>query len=419
MGLKQRLIGALLGMGSGDRDPLLVLYRRQRLWRAGSRRAQLGVFVGKPVRAWREVRAFLRTAGAGISEQFGVGRARQFLTFYWLSIRHSVYPSASAARWAFGVSRPRKWDAWLSAPHCTLLLSDLADRSSRDVRERISDKSTFAGWGAEKGLPVEPLIAVFAGGRPEGLTAEATAALLPSADLFAKPARLTWGVGARRWLADGPGCWRDEGGRQRTAGEIVGELAEASVKDPYILQRALHTDPALVRLAPHALCSIRCLTYADEAGEPRLLGASLKLPVGEMIVDNISSGGMFVGVDPETGRLTRSFRVRRDKLFEPTEVGPDGTLRLEGVVLAQWPAVLEVALAAQRAAKPLHSIGWDIALTDRGPVILEANIGWSGLTILLTTEVPFAATGFPSSFVHHWNAHEPAPRSGSARHHPA
>lgn len=404
MSMRARLIDTLLG--AGVRDPLLVLYRRQRLWRAPSRRAQLGIMLGKPWRACREAADFVRTKGRGVRELHGVGRARQFATYCWLSLRHSVLPSSSATQWAFAVRRPDRWQAWMSAPHCTLLLSELADRSDPELREIISDKRTFSAWAADRGLPAVPLIARFADGEPDGGTREHVAARLPPVDLFAKPARLTWGVGANRWIHAGDGRWAAADGSHVDAAAIVSQLCEASRRDPFILQRALRSHPSLARLAPHALCTLRCITFLDAAGEPQLIGGALRLPVGRMIVDNVSSGGMFAGVDPACGRLTRGFRVRADRLFEPVTTGPDGSTPLAGFPIEQWPAARALALAAQRAAAPLPSVGWDIGLASEGPVLVEANIGWSALTILLTTEIPLSETGFPEAFMHHWRATE-------------
>jgi hypothetical protein len=410
MSLRTGLIDTLLGLGLARRDPLLVLYRRQRLWRAPSRRAQLGVMLGKPWRAWRDAAEFVRTKGRGVQELHGVGRARQFATFCWLSLRRSVLPSSSAVQWAFAVRRPGKWDAWMSAPHCTLLLSELADRSDPVLRETISDKSTFSAWAAVHGLPAVPILARFADGRVEGGAPGDIAASLPPCDLFAKPTRLTWGVGAVRWIHAGAGEWTAADGSRVAAGAIVSHLCDASRRDPFILQPALRSHPSLAALAPHALCTLRCITFLDRAGEPQLIGAALRLPVGRMIVDNVSSGGMFAGVDPDSGQLTRGFRVRPDRLFEPVASGPDGSTRLEGFRIGQWPAARALALAAQRAASPLPTIGWDIGLTGDGPVLVEANIGWSALTILLTAEVPLSETGFAEAFMHHWQATERRPR---------
>jgi hypothetical protein len=415
MSLRTRLIEMLLGLGLARRDPLLVLYRRQRLWRAPSRRAQVGIMLGKPWRAWRDAADFVRTKGRGVEELHGVGRVRQFATFWWLSLRRSVLPSSSAVHWAFAVRRRDKWDAWMSAPHCTLLLSELADRSDHALRETISDKSTFSGWARDHGLPAVPILARFTDGRAEGGAPGDVAARLPACDLFAKPTRLTWGVGAVRWIHAGDGHWTAADGSRVGAAAIVSHLSEASRRDPFILQPALRSHPSLASLAPHALSTLRCITFLDASGEPRLIGAAIRLPVGQMIVDNVSSGGMFAGVDPDTGRLTRGFRVRPDRLFEPVTTGPDGSTRLEGFPVEQWPAARALALAAQRAVAPLPSVGWDIGLAGDGPVLVEANIGWSALTILLTAEVPLSETGFAEAFMHHWQATERRPRAPRPR----
>lgn len=408
MRLKRWLIDSVLGMGSARRDPLLVLYRRQRLWRAPSRRAQAAIVLSKPFVAWRGARDFVRARGEGIRQLHGAGRLRQLFVFYWLSIRYSVLPSSSAAYWAFAVRRPRKWEAWLSAPHCTLLLSEAAERSSRRLRDILSDKSTFAPWAAAKGLPAIPIIASFSGGRVDASTARELAAALPATDLFAKPTRLTWGAGAVRWLYSGNRRWTDAGGSTVGADDIIAHLGAASATDPFILQRALHTHLSLGPLSPSALCTLRCITFLDASGVPRLVGAGLRLPVGRMIVDNVSAGGTFAGVDPDTGRLTRGFRVRPARLFERTFTGPDGATPLEGFLLEQWPAARALALAAQRAAAPIPTVGWDIGLAADGPILVEANIGWSALTILLPSEIPLWETGFPEAFIHHWRATGPA-----------
>ena len=206
-----------------------------------------------------------------------------------------------------------------------------------------------------------------------------------------------------RWLYAGDRTWAAEDGTLVGAHAIVAHLCNASTRDPFILQRALRSHPSLAPLAPSALCTIRCRCGGRA---PALIGGALRLPVGQMIVDHGSPGGMFAGIDPESGRVSRGFRVRPDRLFEQVMTGPDGSTLLAGFPVDQWPAARALALAAQRAAAPLPSIGWDIGLATEGPILIEGNIGWSGLTILLTAEIPLSETGFPEAFMHHWRATE-------------
>ena len=56
---------------------------------------------------------------------------------------------------------------------------------------------------------------------------------------------------------------------------------------------------------------------------------------------------------------------------------PGWGTRIEGIELPMWDEALELAHAAMPHFLPNRSIGWDVAITDRGPVIVEANREWT------------------------------------------
>ena len=86
------------------------------------------------------------------------------------------------------------------------------------------------------------------------------------------------------------------------------------------------------------------------------------------------TGNSYSGIELETGRLTKGFSgpVNGD---EAHETGPhkDRLSGLEGFQIPGWDQVMRVTLDAARKFIPLRTLGWDIALTNRGPVIIEAN----------------------------------------------
>jgi len=49
----------------------------------------------------------------------------------------------------------------------------------------------------------------------------------------------------------------------------------------------------------------------------------------------------------------------------------------EGFVIPCWPQVCELARQAALAAVPARTIGWDIAVTAKGPCLIEGNIWWN------------------------------------------
>ena len=411
MSLRERALAALLGLGVSSRYLLLGIYRRGELRDQQGRLRQLALVLLKPVTSWRRADAFVRRHGEALRDQYGVSPFRQRLTLAWAAFRHSARPDAGVAYWAFAVRRPDKWNCWVGDVQSFVLNGDLNARCAPRTAHRINDKREFAGWAREHGVPDVPLVAAVEDDRWEGGTLDALARALPDVDLFAKPADGGRGIGARRWLRVAPGRWRDRDGAELDAGGIVTAVARDSRVRPMILQRALQPHPALAALAPGAVSTVRFVTYEDAEGAPRALRASLRLPAADAIVDNAHAGGMFASIDLETGRLGKVIRRRPDGLLEP-HAELNARPGIADTLVPLWPSVLALALAAQRAAAPVPFLGWDIALSTDGPLLLEGNNMWDGCLVTLSHEVPLGETPFPREFLRHWFAgnREPATR---------
>jgi hypothetical protein len=54
---------------------------------------------------------------------------------------------------------------------------------------------------------------------------------------------------------------------------------------------------------------------------------------------------------------------------------PDTGGAITGTAVPDWNAVLTVVREAAATLPGIRTQSWDIALTDRGPIILEANYG--------------------------------------------
>lgn len=52
---------------------------------------------------------------------------------------------------------------------------------------------------------------------------------------------------------------------------------------------------------------------------------------------------------------------------------PDSGEPLQGFMVPCWQELLEVALDGSTAFRELGTIGWDIALTEDGPCLIEGN----------------------------------------------
>ena len=152
----------------------------------------------------------------------------------------------------------------------------------------------------------------------------------------------------------------------------------------FIFQERLRNHPGMTDLVGETLLSIRFTTFLDLRGNVEILTGILKLPGRDCGVDNLSQGALAVHVDLETGALgegrfyqrapSRSFRAH-----------PESGVRFFRWKLPLWKEACELALRAAAAFPMVHVLGWDIAITPDGPVIIEANSSWAPDFAQLTT----------------------------------
>lgn len=127
---------------------------------------------------------------------------------------------------------------------------------------------------------------------------------------------------------------------------------------------------------PGAVNTIRVLTCREDGGAPFIaaaahrFGTSITAPV-----DSFKAGGLSALVDLDSGRLSAARSNPNPTKSDPGrhETHPDTAARIEGVAVAHWPAAKELALMAAAAIPGLRLAGWDIAIGQDGPVLVEGN----------------------------------------------
>jgi len=90
-------------------------------------------------------------------------------------------------------------------------------------------------------------------------------------------------------------------------------------------------------------------------------------------VDNVCQDGLALGVDVATGELQPTARYRWDQEFDHH---PDTGYVFAGKKLPGWQQAVEFVLEAALRAPFFRHVGWDIALTQAGPVAIEGNLGY-------------------------------------------
>ncbi len=144
----------------------------------------------------------------------------------------------------------------------------------------------------------------------------------------------------------------------------------------FLFEERLRPHPDMRHFTEETLCSTRVVTLLTSDGDVEILGAGFKLPGVDRGVDNLSQGGLNIAVDLETGELMEGVFY---KSVPPTRYRTHPTTGKDfyGFRLPLWDEVKQTAVKAALAFPLVRAIGWDVAATTRGPVVLEGNDSWA------------------------------------------
>lgn len=153
--------------------------------------------------------------------------------------------------------------------------------------------------------------------------------------------------------------------------------------------------------------TMRLIVMRDaDSGEPFVPAAIHRFGrTATVPVDNYSRGGVFAGIDVETGELGRLFgydaQAGRASWHDHH---PDSGAPVRGVVVPGWHEVVDRLLDFTQRHPYFSYVGWDVVKTDTGMSILEANYG-AGLQIQVVR--PFLADPRIRRFVEKHGIFEP------------
>ncbi len=134
-----------------------------------------------------------------------------------------------------------------------------------------------------------------------------------------------------------------------------------------IVEKTIVQHPQMGRLYPDSVNSLRMFTFTD-GQSAWLLQTIMKIGNGG-VVDNFSSGGMYTFVD-EAGQVVAPAVDRDDNIFHTHPV--TGT-QIEGFMVPFMAQASQLVCQAALTVPQIGYVGWDVAITADGPVIIEGN----------------------------------------------
>ena len=264
----------------------------------------------------------------------------------------------------------------------------------------LDQKHLFAARCKETGLPSVRLLAQFIDGHPDGKFEG-----LPATDLFSKPANQRWGNGAEAWRYDrGQDCFFNAATDQRFSSDaLLDYLCDLSRSWPVILQKRLRNHAALSPLTNGALSTLRIVTCTTPFGSIDLLPPVIRMPAGRLVVDNFAHGGLAAPIDFATGKIC-GLAVKKDNRLGMISLDehPDSGQEFKGFPIPMWSEAVDLARRAHETFPSLHFIGWDIAVLQDGPILVEGNVPAATDLPVLIHGLTLSDTQFIPYYNYHW-----------------
>ena len=384
----------LFGLGFGAPAAARAWYRRYEWIQTRRRLGTLGALralLKRPARVAREAWRAAAAHGEAVHAVHGVSVSAQRRQMFWLGLRRGLDPESYYRFWLFRPERRRKAHLYIQQHEAGLLYRVLAAREAMHDFYIADDKRLFAEWCRDQGLPTIASVAEFADG---AMTSPREPVSLPRRDLFSKPVDNFGGAGARKWRYSGRGTWTSLDGDVCDGTRLLHELSVQSQAGAVLLQECLHNDPRVAHLSSGALCTVRVLTIRPPDGEPELACAVYRMAVGGNSTDNFSISGIAAPVELDSGCLGAGVQSDPQLLVAPVATHPDTGATIAGTRLPWWPEARQLALDAHGKLSALACVGWDIALTADGPILVEANWGPGARLAQAPSGVPLGETNF-------------------------
>lgn len=189
--------------------------------------------------------------------------------------------------------------------------------------------------------------------------------------LFLKPSTSAKGKGAFAIDKESEGLILN--GIQKDFDSIIKELDE--VGNEMLIQERLIQNKVLSDIYPHSLNTLRVASVLD-GEEVVIIGALLRLGSNGRVVDNSSQGGISVGIG-EDGRLNK-YGYYFPQFGTKTDKHPDTHVAFESIEIPYYKEVLKLVKDAHRVFKWIKTVGWDIAVLEDGPILIEGNSRYAG-----------------------------------------
>lgn len=167
---------------------------------------------------------------------------------------------------------------------------------------------------------------------------------------------------------------------QKTKYEDFSELLSGS---KWTIEKKIIQHPTFAAFYPKSVNTLRIYTVRDmQTQKIVFLPSIFRVGANNNNVDNWARGGLIIRLF-EDGKLGK-YGFYRPKYGTKVTEHPDSHIIFENFELPYVKEAFQMVQELHSFLYGVHSIGWDVAITANGPIIIEANDNWE----ISATQIP-------------------------------
>ncbi len=128
-------------------------------------------------------------------------------------------------------------------------------------------------------------------------------------------------------------------------------------------------DAEMNSLFPNCVNTVRMVTITKNK-KVNIVFCSIRIGAGNTVVDNLNSGGMAALVDSESGVITTDAADKNGVIYK---IHPDTKTEISGFKIPHFEEGREMVKNAALLVEDIGYVGWDIAFTPNGALLIEGN----------------------------------------------
>ncbi|MDO5978638.1 sugar-transfer associated ATP-grasp domain-containing protein [Flavivirga spongiicola] len=167
----------------------------------------------------------------------------------------------------------------------------------------------------------------------------------------------------------GKGCFKLT---RKTLVVEINKRYESIVNGCFVHTEIINQHTEINKIHSKSVNTIRMISFITPEDEIEIICAFMRFGVGNSPVDNASSGGFCVGINLNEGTLKPSGFFMLEYGGGKVQEHPDSGFKLDGFKIPYFKEACEEVIKAVKII-PNRFIGWDVAITQNGTTIVEAN----------------------------------------------